>query len=89
MQDQHAHKLGILFTVIAPEQSVATDIARFVTRAGSHWSIPEWKGFISGNAFTFSAPEIERCPAYRFMLNHVLVPDSPFDPFRFSVEEVQ
>jgi hypothetical protein len=88
MQDQSAHELGILFTVTAPEQSVATDIARFVTHAGSHWSIPEWKGFISGIAFPFSPPEIERGPAYRFMLNHVLVPDSLFDPFRFSVEEV-
>ncbi len=88
MQDQSAHELGILFTVTAPEQSVATDIARFVTHAGSHWSIPEWKGFISGIAFPFSPPEIERGPAYRFMLNHVLVPDSLFDPFRFSLEEV-
>ena len=54
LKNQLAHELGILFTVTAPEQSIATDIARFVTHAGSHWSIPEWKGVISGITFPFS-----------------------------------
>ena len=86
---QLTHELGILFTVTAPEQSIATNIARFVTHAGSHWSIPGWKGFISGIVFPFSPPEIERGPVYRFVLNHALIPDSLLAPFRYAKEEVR
>ena len=87
--EQIPHELGLLFTVTAPEQTLANDVARFVTHAASHWPIPEWDGFISGIAFPFSPPEIDRGTAYRFTLNHVLIPESPLSEFRFEVEEIQ
>ena len=87
--EQMPHELGLLFTVTAPEQTLANDVARFVTHAASHWPIPEWDGFISGIAFPFSPPEIDRGAAYRFTLNHVLIPESPLSAFRFEVEEIQ
>ena len=87
--EQMPHELGLLFTVTAPEQTLANDVARFVTHAASHWPIPEWDGFISGIAFPFSPPEIDRGTAYRFTLNHVLIPESPLSAFRFEVEEIQ
>ena len=89
LKNQLAHELGILFTVTATEQSIAADIARFVTHAGFHWSIPKWNGFISGIAFQFSPPEIERGPVYRFVLNHLLIPDSSMAPFSYVKEEVR
>ena len=51
---------GLMFTVTAPSQSQANDIARFVAHVASHWPVPEWDGFISGIAFPFSPPEIDR-----------------------------
>ena len=87
--EQMPHELGLLFTVTAPEQTLANDVARFVTHAASHWPIPEWDGFISGIAFPFSPPGIDRGTAYRFTLNHVLIPESPLSAFRFEVEEIQ
>jgi len=87
--EQIPHELGLLFTVTAPEQTLANDVARFVTHAASHWPISEWDGFISGIAFPFSPPEIDRGPVYRFTLNHVLIPESPLSAFRFEIEDVQ
>ena len=81
------HEIGLLFTITAPEQALANDVARFVTHAASHWPIPEWQGFISGIAFPFSPPEIDRGPSYRFTLNHVLIPETPLSAFRFAEEQ--
>ncbi|MGI9571280.1 MAG: acyclic terpene utilization AtuA family protein [Desulfobulbia bacterium] len=83
-----AHEVGLLFVVTAPTQKLANDVARFVVHLASHWPIPEWDGFISGIAFPFSPPEIDRGPAYRFALNHVIVPKDPFELFGFETVEV-
>jgi hypothetical protein len=53
-----------------------------------HNPIPKWHGLISGVAFPYSPPEIDRGPVYEFHLNHVLVPDSPTALFRTEYEEV-
>ena len=45
-------------------------------------------GLISGVAFPYSPPEIDRGPVYEFHLNHLLVPDSPTALFRTEFEEV-
>ena len=86
--EEMPHEIGLLFTITAPYQTLANDVARFVTHAASHWPIPEWDGFISGIAFPFSPPEIDRGPTYRFTLNHVLIPESPLSPFRFELENI-
>jgi hypothetical protein len=86
--EEMPHEIGLLFTITAPYQTLANDVARFVTHAASHWPIPEWDGFISGIAFPFSPPEIDRGPTYRFTLNHVLIPESPLSPFRFKLENI-
>lgn len=87
--DQIGHECGILFVVTAPEQETANTVARFVTHAASHWPIPEWQGFISGIAFPFSPPEIDRGLAHRFVLHHVIACDDPLSLFRFEQEEVK
>ena len=79
-----SHELGILFTVTAPSQEVANQICRFVTHAASHWPIKEWDGFISGIAFPYSPPEIDRGMAYRFVLHHAVFDIDPLDMFRFK-----
>ncbi len=82
------HENGILIVVTAPEQSTANTVARFVSHAASHWPIPEWKGFISGIAFPFSPPEIDRGMAYRFVLHHVVTDITPLELFRFQTEDI-
>lgn len=78
------HEAGLLFTITAPTQEMANDVCRFVTHVASHWSIPEWDGFISGIAFPFSPPEIDRGMAYRFALHHVVTEVAPLELFRFE-----
>ncbi|MEZ5825742.1 MAG: acyclic terpene utilization AtuA family protein [Geminicoccaceae bacterium] len=82
------HEVGMLFTVTAPTQKLANTVCRFVTHMGSHWSIPEWDGFISAIAFPFSPPEIDRGPVYRFKLHHVATDIRPDELFRTQFEEV-
>ena len=82
------HEVGMLFTVTAPTQKLANTVCRLVTHMGSHWSIPEWDGFISGIAFPFSPPEIDRGPVYRFKLHHVVTGIEPTELFRISTERV-
>jgi hypothetical protein len=83
-----AHEVGLMFTVTAPTQVQANEVARFVAHAASHWPIPEWDGFISGIAFPFSPPEMDRGLAYRFALHHVVHPKDPFELFRFDYEDL-
>ena len=84
-----AHETGILFVVTAPEQETANTIARFVTHQASHWPIPEWDGFISGIAFPFSPPEIDRGLAYRFVLHHIIHTEDPLALFRFDIQKIR
>ena len=73
-----------MFTVTAPTPDEANHICRLVTHAASHWPIPEWDGFISGIAFPYSPPEIDRGMAYRFALHHAVFDIEPLDLFRFE-----
>ena len=81
------YEIGLLYTITAPNQTLANDVARFVIHAASHWPIPEWKGSISGISFPFSPPEIDLVPSYGFILNHVLIPETPLSVFRFAEEQ--
>lgn len=82
------HEVGMLFTITAPTQRLANTVCRMVTHMASHWSIPEWDGFISGIAFPFSPPEIDRGPVYRFKLNHRVTGIEPLELFKINYEQV-
>jgi len=82
------HEAFILWDVISESQELSRTIATSVSHLAVHNPIPKWHGLISGVAFPYSPPEIDRGPVYEFHLNHVLVPDSPTSLFRTEYEEV-
>ncbi len=82
------HEIFILWDVISPSQELSHAIAASVSHLAVHNPIPKWHGLISGVAFPYSPPELDRGPVYEFHLNHVLVPDSPTSLFRTEFEEV-
>ena len=82
------HEVFILWDVITESQELSRAIAASVSHLAVHNPIPKWHGLISGVAFPYSPPELDRGPVYEFHLNHVLVPDSPTSLFRTKCEEV-
>ena len=88
LADQWGHEIGVLITITAPTQELASKIATFVAHASSHLPIPEYHGLISSIAYPFSPPEIDRGGLYRFSLNHVVEPDDPYEMFRTEYFEV-
>jgi len=88
LKDQVGHEVGLLITITAQTQELATEISKFVAHISAHLPIPEWEGIISTIAYPFSPPEIEKGPIYRFNVNHVVEPGDPFEMFRFFYEEV-
>jgi hypothetical protein len=82
------HEAFILWDVISESQELSRSIATSLSHMAVHNPIPKWNGLISGVAFPYSPPEIDRGPVYEFHLNHVLVPDSPTALFRTEYEEV-
>jgi hypothetical protein len=81
--------VGVLITITAPTQELAHDVATFVAHASAHLPIPQYEGLVSTIAYPFSPPEIDRGPAYRFTLNHVVVPETPTSLFRTEFELVR
>lgn len=82
------HEIFILWDVISDSQELSHAIAASVSHLAVHNPIPKWHGLISGVAFPYSPPELDRGPVYEFHLNHVLVPDSPTTLFRTEFEEI-
>ncbi len=82
------HEAFILWDVISPSQELSRSIATSLSHMAVHNPIPKWHGLISGVAFPYSPPEIDRGPVYEFHLNHVLVPESPTSLFRTEYEEL-
>jgi hypothetical protein len=88
-RDLHTpHEIGVLITITAATQSLATKIASFVSHVSAHLPVPEYEGIISSIAYPFSPPEIPRGPVYRFSLNHVVVPANPLEMFRTKIVKV-
>ena len=85
---QTPKEVGVLISVTAPTQEIATDIASFVSHRSAHLPIPEYHGLVSSIAYPFSPPEIERGKAYEFTLNHVVEPETPYEMFRTSMVEI-
>jgi Acyclic terpene utilisation family protein AtuA len=82
------HEVFILWDVVSESQELSRTIATSVSHLAVHNPIPKWHGLISGVAFPYSPPEIDRGPVYEFHLNHVLVPDSPTSLFRTEYEDL-
>jgi Acyclic terpene utilisation family protein AtuA len=82
------HEAFILWDVISESQELSRTIATSVSHLAVHNPIPKWHGLISGVAFPYSPPEIDRGPVYEFHLNHVLVPESPTALFHTEYEEL-
>jgi len=82
------HEIFILWDVISESQELSRTIATSVSHLAVHNPIPKWHGLISGVAFPYSPPEIDRGPVYEFHLNHLLVPESPASLFRTEHEEL-
>ena len=88
MRGATAHEIGVLITITAPTQELATKIATMVCHVSAHLPVPGYDGIISTMAYPFSPPEIERGAVHRFTLNHVCLPDDPFEMFRTEIVEV-
>jgi hypothetical protein len=82
-------EVGVLITITAPTQPLAHDVATFVAHASSHLPIPQYEGLVSTIAYPFSPPEIDRGAAFRFTLNHVVVPETPTSLFRTEFEFIR
>jgi hypothetical protein len=82
------HEAFILWDVISEAQELSRSIATSLSHMAVHNPIAKWNGLISGVAFPYSPPEIDRGPVYEFHLNHVLVPESPTSLFRTEYEEL-
>ncbi|MGC2415969.1 MAG: acyclic terpene utilization AtuA family protein [Stellaceae bacterium] len=82
------HEAFILWDVISESQELSRSIATSLSHLAVHNPIPKWHGLISGVAFPYSPPEIDRGPVFEFHLNHVLLPDSPTALFRTEYEEL-
>jgi len=88
LRHETGHEVGVLITVTAPTQELAHAIMTFVAHASAHLPIPEYHGLISSLAYPFSPPEIDRGPVYRFTVNHVVLPDDPYEMFRTEMAKV-
>ena len=82
------HEVMIMWDVLSDSQEQAHAIAASLMHMAVHFPIPEWHGLISGVAFPFAPPEINRGAVYEFHLNHVAVPASPTDLFPIELEKI-
>jgi hypothetical protein len=82
------YEVGVLITITAPTQELATKIATFVSHVSAHLPVPEYQGIISSLAYPFSPPELPRGAVYRFSVNHVVAPDDPYEMFHTELVEV-
>jgi len=82
------HEVCLLLDFLADDQETAHTMAASGGHIALHHPIPEWHGLISGVAFPYAPHVIDRGPVYRFMLNHVVEPATPMEPFRIDYRKV-
>jgi hypothetical protein len=76
------HEVGIVLEATAPTQERAHKIAQLSRQPLLHYPVKEWAGSITAFACLHNPAVIDRGPVYRFNLNHVAVPSTPFEMFR-------
>ena len=88
LADQLGHEVCLLFTITTAAEDTTDAIAKTFAHFALHYPIPEWRGLISGIAFPMAPAHVNRGAAYRFNLNHIVVPDDPREMFRTEWIEV-
>ena len=83
-----AHELCLFIEVTAPEQGLAESICTSCAGLALHHPVPEWHGLITGMAYPYSPPVLNRGPVHRFNLNHVVEPDDPYEMFPREMVQV-
>lgn len=83
-----AHEACLVFEILADEQELATDMIRSTAHLAVHYPIPEWNGLITGLAFPYSPPQLERGPVYRFNMNHIVKPEGYQEMFRVEYQTI-
>lgn len=82
------HEICLLLDFLADDQETAHTMAASGGHIALHHPIPEWHGLISGVAFPYAPHVIDRGPVYSFMLNHVVEPATPMEPFRIDYRTI-
>jgi hypothetical protein len=80
-------EVGIVLKVRAADQATATEIAKVANPALLHLPLPGM-AVVPSYAFATSPAEIERGPAYEFVLNHVVEVDTGGEMFRTVTSDV-
>lgn len=75
------HEVGIVLRVRAPDQAMATAIAKTANPLLLHLPLPGM-GYLPSFAFLTSPAEIERGQTYEFRLQHIVDVDEPSQHFR-------
>jgi hypothetical protein len=82
------HEVGLVVTLTAPTQEVATKLAELSRQPLLHHPIPEWSGAVTTFACLFNKAHIERGPVWRFCVNHVVLPHTQSEMFRMETIDV-
>ncbi|MDA1090656.1 MAG: acyclic terpene utilization AtuA family protein [Proteobacteria bacterium] len=82
------HEVGLIFTITAPTEEQSYSIAKIFAHLASHYPIAEWSGLITGLAFPFSPFVLNKGESHIFNINHVVVPDDPYEMFPTEFEKV-
>ncbi|QOV40887.1 acyclic terpene utilization AtuA family protein [Streptomyces ferrugineus] len=79
-------EVGVMLLVNAPDQETATAVAKIANPLMLHLPTADMH-YLPSLAFATSPAEIERGPAYEFVLNHAVDTTTPTDMFRIEIEE--
>ena len=86
VKEIRSHELCLVFEATAPTQEIASTIAGITRHQALHLPIPEWSGLITAVACPYN--HLDRGAVYRFNVNHVVEPDSPYEMFPMQLIEI-
>ena len=83
-----AHELCLFIEVTAPTGELSRSIADSAQHLAVHYPVPEWNGLITALAYPYSPAVLERGPVYRFNMNHLVEPATPYEMFPTELTKV-
>jgi hypothetical protein len=86
VKEIRTHELCLVFEATAPTQEIATAIGGIIRHQALHLPIPEWSGLITAVALPYNV--LDRGAVYRFNVNHVVLPDDPFEMFPMELVQM-
>ncbi|MBV9555457.1 MAG: acyclic terpene utilization AtuA family protein [Pseudolabrys sp.] len=86
LKSKPAHELGIVVQSVAPTKSMAEEVCMIATRQMFYARLPQVKGTAGGVAFLLDEV-MPASPAYRWILNHTMRLDDPFELFPTFIVE--